>query len=106
MGTPPGTVAVNLRRIIDVAGESPNAWSRRHGLTQGSVSRILRGAQSPTEDMIAALAAAAGLHAWQLLVPGLDPRNPPVLREIGNGERELYERLEADLRAIKARILP
>jgi len=50
-------------------------------------------------DVIAAIAARFDLMAWQLLVPGLDPGNPPVMR-LSDAERRLYDefqRLRAEL---------
>jgi len=88
-------IAANLQRIV--GDEPPNAWARRHGLHQQTVRRILIGECSPTELMIERIADALGLFPWQLLVPDLDPRHPPVLRESTPAELELYARLEQDL---------
>ena len=91
-GTKRGAVvADNLRRAI---GDTPVlAWATGKKLEQPTIRRILIGETSPTEQMISKIAAAMGLEPWQLLVPGLDIRNPPVLREANAAERALYDRL-------------
>jgi transcriptional regulator with XRE-family HTH domain len=49
------------------------------GIGQSSASRILKGEQSVSMNMLESIAAAYGLRGWQLLVPNLDPSNPPVM---------------------------
>ena len=41
------------------------------------------------------LATAFGLEPYQLLIPGLDPANPQILRILSASEQRLYEALEA-----------
>ena len=84
-------VADNLRRAI---GKTPVlAWAGARKLEQPTIRRILIGETSPTEQMLAKIAGAMGLEPWQLMVPGLNVRNPPVLREACEAERHLYERI-------------
>jgi hypothetical protein len=42
------------------------------------------------------------LNAWQLLVPGLDPKNPPTLQPVSKEERALYEKIMTAARQIVA----
>jgi hypothetical protein len=42
------------------------------------------------------------LAAWQLLVPGMDPKNPPALQPVTKEERALYEKIMAAAREIVA----
>lgn len=90
-----GVVADNLARLI--GDQSVNSWAKAHHLDQPTVRRILIGEMSPTEQTISKIAAAIGLAAWQLLVPEMDPKDPPVLREANGAERALYERIRSDL---------
>jgi hypothetical protein len=56
-------------------------------------------APSPSLDVLAAVATAFDLQPWHLLVPGLDPNNPPVT-QLTPEERKLYadyQRLRAQL---------
>lgn len=49
------------------------------GVGQTTISRMSRGDGSTRIASIEAVASAFGLESWQLLVPGLDPKNQPVL---------------------------
>lgn len=55
---------------------------------------IDRTGPSPSLDVLAAVAHAFGeMMPWQLLVPGLDPNNPPIMR-LTDDERKLYEEFQ------------
>lgn len=60
---------------------------------QTTIGRILRGEMSPTMDVLHDLSKAFDLHEWQLMVPYLDPSNPPV-QVMSQFERDFYARLE------------
>lgn len=68
------------------------AVGKRSGMDQRTVGRIKNREHSPTLRQIDGLAAAFGLLPWQLLVPGLDPLNPPAVT-LTTHERDLYQRL-------------
>lgn len=42
------------------------------------------------------------LASWQLLVPGMDPANPPVLKPDGATERKIYEKVMSVAKEIAA----
>ena len=91
-------VARNLKALI--GGESVNSWAKRHKLTQTTVNRIRTGKMEPTVAFLQRVAEAVNaqgghLEAWQLMVPGFDPRNAPVLLRAGSSEHRLYERIAA-----------
>ena len=71
-------------------------------IDQKSIWRIRNRDQSPTVDTLEKLASAFGLQAWQMLIPNLDPKNPPVF-VITDTERQLYKRLNAVARELIAR---
>ena len=77
-------------------------------VAQTSVGRILRGEQSPTLDMVQALATAFDLEPWQMLVPDLEPGNPPITKQIDDRQRELWQqfRLAAQQLAVYERGRP
>ena len=93
--TAPATLlfAINLRRLIADSQMSVNAWAKDHGLVQTTLARLCRGEMNPTLSILQEIAAAANLEVWQLLVPDLDPRNPPVLRTPNGPEAEFYRRI-------------
>lgn len=75
---------------------SQGELQRKSGVAQATLGRILspRGENSKIET-IEAIAKVYGLEAWQLMVAGFNPANPPVLQPVSQQERELYERLKA-----------
>ncbi|MES2910583.1 MAG: hypothetical protein V4718_04295 [Pseudomonadota bacterium] len=65
----------------------------------GAISRARNG-QNLTLITMEALAKAFDLEVWQLLVPGLDPANAPVLGIAGKKEQELYKRFRTAAKEI------
>ena len=45
-------------------------------------------------DQLDTLAKVYGLEPWQLLVPNLDPTNPPMLATISKQQLEMLERIK------------
>ena len=84
----------NLRTLMETSDglRTQAALAKRCGIDQRTVGRILNAEHSPQLKQIEAIAAAFGLQSWQLLVPGLDPKNPPVC-ELTAVEKELYDKL-------------
>ena len=64
------------------------------GVNQSSVGRILNNQHSPTVETLDKIAGVFGLQGWQLLVPDMDPRNPPSA-ELTADEVELYKRMRS-----------
>lgn len=87
-------------RVVYVGGP------KRGKLVSSRTLRYLAETNGPGQsiDVIAAIAARFDLLPWQLLVPGLDPGNPPVTR-MSQQERELYENFKR-LRAALAKTDP
>lgn len=77
----------NTLRAFYLAG--PKKGERVSGRTVGNMQNASPEAPSPSLDVIAAVAHALGLEPWQLLVPGFDPQNPPLVR-LTEDERKLY----------------
>jgi hypothetical protein len=98
-------VADNLRALMQYAARtrrtedgpaSQKALAKATELGRGTIQRALGLDPSKTAvaiDTLAALAKAYDLHAWQLLIPDLDPTNPPVVA-ITDTEKLLAERLK------------
>lgn len=78
---------------MDHLDASQGAIGHKMGMAQSTVGRILKQKHAPDLDTLESLADAVGVSLWQLLVPRLDPTNPPVLQNASPEERELYDRL-------------
>jgi hypothetical protein len=89
---PLSTFAANLKAVI--GKRSVNSWAKAHELTQTTINRIVNGKLDPTSRQIELIAERAGLFPYQLMVPNIDPQNPPVLREASDMERQLYQKLK------------
>jgi hypothetical protein len=81
--------------VIKASGDNPSSWAASRHIDKKRVQRAMSGDFSTTLDVIADLAKAAGLEPWQLLLPGLDPSNPPVFT-MTKAERDLYVRVRMD----------
>lgn len=62
---------------------------------KSTIDRAIKGETTLNLDYIEVLAKVYELDAWQLLTPGLQPNNPPVLRSVGADEDELYKRMRS-----------
>jgi transcriptional regulator with XRE-family HTH domain len=63
---------------------------------QPTIGRIVRDqGENPKLETLAAIADAYGLEVWQLLVAGMDPKNPPVLQPVTKEEKEFWARLRS-----------
>ena len=68
-------------------------FARKCKIGNGTVQRIQGQTTSVGLEVLDKIAEAHELAAWQLLVPGFDPDNPPTLQPVSKRERELYEKL-------------
>lgn len=96
-------LADNLRKIVR-EHPSVRAWAGDQSILANkalarNVSRLIKdasqpGGHSPSLDLLDRIAEKCGnLQAWHLLLPGLDPKNPPVLTMTAV-ESDLYRRLK------------
>jgi transcriptional regulator with XRE-family HTH domain len=72
------------------------------GFSQSTATRIKQQGTAVGIDRLEMIARAFGLATWQLLVPGLDPKNPPALQPVTQRERELYDKIMSAAKAIVA----
>lgn len=68
----------------------------------GTVQRIQEQKTSVGLAVLDKIADKFDLAAWQLLVPGFDPANPPALQPVSQKERILYERIMSAAKEIAA----
>lgn len=87
----------NLRALI--GDRSVNAWAKDHKLEQTTINRIVNGAD-PKLSMVERVATAVGVAPWQLLVPGLNVKQLPVLQQ-PDAEGLLLERIDGLLSEVK-----
>lgn len=74
--------------------ENLSRLAREADIGPGTASRIKTQQTSVGVDIIARVAAVFHLQPWHLLVPALDPANPPVIW-MTQAEVTLYRRLRA-----------
>jgi len=72
------------------------------GFAQSTATRIKQGKISPGLDKLDLIARRFGLSTWQLLVPGMDPKNLPTLQPVSKQERALYDKIMSATREIIA----
>ncbi len=88
-------VAENLARIIEHRRLSPSDTAKLLKVKPFQVTRFLAANHSMTLRTLDRLAEAFGYEPYQLLIPGLDPANPQILRMLSPAEQRLYAALEA-----------
>lgn len=108
-------IAANLEALkqwhIDRGNDltSARAIARRAKVSKNTVVQLLDPEKAereryPAVDTLQAIAEAFDLQAWQLLIPDLDPADPPTIPVTG-AERALNERLKTLVaREIAARL--
>lgn len=84
----------NLLALMAKNGFSQGDMHRKCGIAQSTIGRIIRKTTAADVDTISAIAGVFHLMAWQLLAPPFEPSNPPVLNQVSEKERQLYERLK------------
>jgi hypothetical protein len=98
---PRGVLARNLKALMGAGREGPSsqlALSKKSGVAQATIGRILRQETAASIETVEELAKVYGLEGWQLMVAGMDPSNPPVLVPISRAERALYDSLKAAMK--------
>jgi hypothetical protein len=90
-------VAANLRKLMRAQGNeelsSNPKLGKKTGLGASAISRLVNG-HNATLETVDRVAEAFGLAGWQLLIPNLDPTNPPVV-QMSAKEADLYRKLKA-----------
>lgn len=92
------TVAANLKRLRESHDMSKAGFARYCGMAQPVYLRLESGELTQHLESLLKIANKCGLQVWQLIVPDLDPSNPPVLKQPSQAEREFYDRIRSALR--------
>lgn len=82
--------------------ENINRLARECHVGPATVQRIKDQRTSVGLEVLEKIADKFNLAVWQLLVPGLDPSNPPALQPVSAVERKLYEKIMTATREIMA----
>lgn len=77
-----------------------NRLARECKVGPATIMRIKEQKTSVGLEVLEKLADHFGLAVWQLLVPGLDPHNPPALQPVSEAERKLYEQFKTIAKTI------
>jgi transcriptional regulator with XRE-family HTH domain len=91
-------VAANVQTLMDYAKDhgqpyaDQKALAKRAKVAMSTVARIRKAEVGCSIDVLDAIARVYGLSAWQLMMPNLDPTNPPVFCVTAT-ERDLYRRM-------------
>lgn len=102
-------LANNLQRLLDdAAGRglphgNMKALGKRARVGHTTIARILDGDGYPRLDVIERIARAFSLDAYQMLVPGWELANPPVVPHTP-AERALYRGIRAGMQAIEQQL--
>ena len=100
-------VAANVQTLMDYARDrgqpcgDQKSLAKKAGVSMSTVARIRKREVGGSIDVLEAIAKCYGLQAWQLLMPNLDPTNPPVFCMTAT-ERELYRNLKSSAATIAA----
>lgn len=81
--------------------ENLTRLAREAGIGPGTCSRIKEMRTIVGLEVVDKIAKLFGLDTWQLLVPGLDPQNPPVLAPMSEPERVFYMRMVEAAKSLK-----
>ena len=103
-------IADNLRALMNRPGRqaeteralAERAAARGHEISQSSINRVLNCEVSCGVDHLVILAKLYELEAWQLLVPQLNPTDPPVLTSITRSLAEFQSKLSEQADALAA----
>lgn len=83
----------NLKALMteQYGKENLTRLAREAKIGPGSATRIKNQQTAIGFDVLEKVARVFNLFPWQLLVPGLQPKDPPVLRVASEAEKTMYE---------------
>jgi transcriptional regulator with XRE-family HTH domain len=84
----------NLKSIQASTMLNETNFAKRCKIHQRTYNRIINNESVPKIDILEAIAIANDLHLWQVFVPHLNVKNPPVLREASEKEKEFYDKIK------------
>ncbi len=94
------TLATNVKKLMDanpalssLVKVAAEAKRKGHTVSKNAVDSARTGSHAVNIETLDGIARAFDMEAWQLLVPNMSTRTPPVLRSVGETEDQLYKKL-------------
>lgn len=87
-------ISKNLKALRESYDMKQSEFARRCNMHQRTYGRMENGEGWQHLESISQIAKECDLQAWQLLTPGFNPKNPPVLKEASEKERLFYENIK------------
>lgn len=100
--SPRQILAENLRRLMAARPglDTFPKITKAGGPTNGTLDRIRRQKSGCSIDQLAPLAQVFELEPWHLLIDGLEPNNPPIVRGTSPEETALWNRIDGLMREL------
>lgn len=92
------TLGENIRALIGIKAmgiESEPQLAKAAKVDQRTVNRIVKGEVMARVNTLERIADALGVEPYQLLIPGLNAKNPQILKSLSPEEENFYKALEA-----------
>lgn len=87
-------VGQNVKSLVKARDKDLDAACTRLGIKKTQLKRVITGKHAVTMSTLQRIAIAYDVEPYQLLVPGLDVKNPQVLKVLSLEEQKLYKALE------------
>jgi len=88
-------IGANVKALVQTRDKDFDAACKRLGMKETQLKRVIAGKHAVTMTTVQRIAESYDVEPYQLLVPGLDAKNPQVLRALSPEEENLYKALEA-----------
>jgi transcriptional regulator with XRE-family HTH domain len=86
-------ICSNLKALRESTDLNQTKFAIRCGLLQRAYGRIENGESMAHLEMLEQVAKKNDLEVWQLLVPGFNPSNLPLLKLADEAEQKFYEKI-------------
>lgn len=87
-------LALNVQKLVEHhfgnSSNKPMALAKAAGVSLSTAQRIMGAETGASLDNIEAIAAVFDLSAYQMLIPSLDPMNPPLVKGATKLEERIY----------------
>jgi len=93
-------ISANLKALRERYDMNQTQFAEHCKIHQRTYGRLENGESWQHLEMLCAIAKRCDLDAWQLLVRGFNPKNPPVIKAISEKEKQFYENIKAAAKEI------
>ena len=97
---PRDVLAENLRALMKKSKDRNGTLgtieqvAEASGVSKGVVERMTKAQSNTGIDHLQGIAKAFEMEAWQLMIPGLDATNPPMLAAVTEQQKALWDKLK------------